>query len=928
VLIGADGSPGSSLWLSANYPLRVGRTDNGNSYWFQGKIDDVRLYNRVLGSNEVAALYNTDSVGDGIPDWWRLQYFGSGSTTNSSSCAACDPDGDGFSNLQEYNLGTDPTNSVSYPATVPPNMIAWWKLDEGTGTNAADSSGNGNAATLAYGPTWVSGIFSNALLFDGASAEVDAPISNSLNVTNALTVSLWAKTTNSALRAVASYRAEEYDSGWRLFYSTGHILFQWASPTGVYHMIDLFGSYPSNAWANLAVTFSPTNTLVYLDGVLIGADGSPGSSLWLSANYPLRIGRTDNGNSYWFQGKIDDVQLYNRVLGADEIAAMNTNDSVGDGISDRWRLQYFGSATTTNSSSCATCDPDGDTYNNLQEYTMGTDPMNSASYPPAVTSTNQITSAPIIPWEYADSFSVTNSALSLYPTNRVFFFRVGDSVAISNTDSGYIDVWNVKGGRAYRGAASGFSTNLPSGHYFVESKTDRLQFMVLPNGYTDAPGWGSDNQPTFSEYYAYGVSAGIHTVRFMGYWENMTTADQTWGQLHFSTCGFGPGCGYGLDDAIAEAASATNNLIIQLGFWPSYATNASECTLARYLEYVSNVCVHVYNATNGNVVTGFTLWNEPWYTQFDGTNFLSSVPDYGSDGSSTNLDWDWSEAPFNGTPTTFTHWLTAMYTNAIPIIRSILPNAKIYGVSGMNWGTGLGIQTNILAYGGLNMLDGVSHHFYDDQGRPDEVLAYGTSSLSLDQWIDLYKTDWPTTNSLFCMDEYNMDGNCLSIGSTQSVMGITQLSDLENGSEQAGLMNWWNGYCDTTKEAVIFASRGVLPIFQDGLTGSHDDTSGEELALSGFAASNNSNLTRGPYPRISAWTAAWDQLKGLTFVGQAVSTNGIISYTFTSGTGTNVFRWCKRGVSANLPSAQNCTDIFGNALYTSFITDEPLIFNQ
>jgi hypothetical protein len=56
----------------------------------------------------------TDSVGDGIPDAWRAQYFGgSGTTTNSQSCATCDPDHDGMSNLQEYLAGTDPTSSAS-----------------------------------------------------------------------------------------------------------------------------------------------------------------------------------------------------------------------------------------------------------------------------------------------------------------------------------------------------------------------------------------------------------------------------------------------------------------------------------------------------------------------------------------------------------------------------------------------------------------------------------------------------------------------------------------------------------------------------------------------------------------------------------------------------------------------------------------------
>jgi PKD repeat protein len=55
-----------------------------------------------------------DTVGDGIPDVWRQQNFGGdGTTTNALSCAACDPDGDGQSNLAEFLAGTGPRDAAS-----------------------------------------------------------------------------------------------------------------------------------------------------------------------------------------------------------------------------------------------------------------------------------------------------------------------------------------------------------------------------------------------------------------------------------------------------------------------------------------------------------------------------------------------------------------------------------------------------------------------------------------------------------------------------------------------------------------------------------------------------------------------------------------------------------------------------------------------
>jgi hypothetical protein len=51
------------------------------------------------------AVIWADSNGNGIPDWWEMQYFGNLNQTS---------DGDGVNNLDEYLEGTNPTNAASY----------------------------------------------------------------------------------------------------------------------------------------------------------------------------------------------------------------------------------------------------------------------------------------------------------------------------------------------------------------------------------------------------------------------------------------------------------------------------------------------------------------------------------------------------------------------------------------------------------------------------------------------------------------------------------------------------------------------------------------------------------------------------------------------------------------------------------------------
>jgi hypothetical protein len=65
--------------------------------------------------------------------------------------------------------------------------------------------------------------------------------------------------------------------------------------------------------------------------------------------------------------------------------------STNDGIPNWWRAAYFGgNGSTTDQLSCATCDPDGDGFDNYKEYIANTDALDVRYYPRifAITQTN------------------------------------------------------------------------------------------------------------------------------------------------------------------------------------------------------------------------------------------------------------------------------------------------------------------------------------------------------------------------------------------------------------------------------------------------------------------------------------------------------------------------------------------------------------
>lgn len=88
----------------------------------------------------VAARFGGISDDSGIPDWWQLRYFGqTGLDPND------DPDGDGWSNVQEFENGTDPH---SFDTPPPPHILSA-TVDSGGNIHVTWAPGGGPVAQYA-----------------------------------------------------------------------------------------------------------------------------------------------------------------------------------------------------------------------------------------------------------------------------------------------------------------------------------------------------------------------------------------------------------------------------------------------------------------------------------------------------------------------------------------------------------------------------------------------------------------------------------------------------------------------------------------------------------------------------------------------------------------------------------------------------------
>ena len=278
------------------YPLGIGYDPIDNGSFFDGAIDDVQIYNVALSDSEIADLYAAQNPAPVVPGDLVASYPFSGN-------------------------GQDETDYQNHASGV---------------SLTADRFDKGNKSAT----------------FNGVSTEVSAANSPQLN-TPYTTVSFWAKPNSWPGNGEVFLLSF---GGWQERYKIslpthGKVVWTTNHSGGISDMDSGTGNeLQVGVWTHVVMVHDGAKDLIYMNGVQVAEKVVVGTLN--NTTHPLGIGynAVDGGN--WFDGSIDDVQIYKVALSASEIADLYTAQSMPPVVTDNEApnapLNLKGEVTFTN----------------------------------------------------------------------------------------------------------------------------------------------------------------------------------------------------------------------------------------------------------------------------------------------------------------------------------------------------------------------------------------------------------------------------------------------------------------------------------------------------------------------------------------------------------------------------------------------------
>lgn len=198
-------------------------------------------------------------------------------------------------------------------------LVGHWKFDEvetTASTTTYDATGNGYHGTLTNNPTRATSTckVSNCLSFDGTNDYVTSGVTELPGAGDGITIAAWVYP---LARQLAGDRDMIFrQNGYLTLTASGTIsaYFYGLASEGYHNGASVI---PLNEWTHIATTYDSASGAIgfYVNGVLDAATSTTGSLT--SAQTGFVIGGEPCCSRY-FNGRIDDVRVYNRALSADE----------------------------------------------------------------------------------------------------------------------------------------------------------------------------------------------------------------------------------------------------------------------------------------------------------------------------------------------------------------------------------------------------------------------------------------------------------------------------------------------------------------------------------------------------------------------------------------------------------------------------------
>ncbi len=264
--------------------LAIGAASGFDVYYFDGGIDDVRVYNRALSSSEVVALARTGAA----------------------------------------RLGASSVD-LQRGSSLAQGLVGHWTFDgkdtnwtaETTGTTA-DLSGEGNSGTLTNMNRRLSvdgGALGQGINFNGSNSYIDMGFDASLQVDFPYSIATWVKTPNFSTYNTLVVTDHIAGGAWlQIEVTTGKAYAGFGNWHGRLSAVSL----TPDTWHHVVGVVRGANDIdVYVDGAVSNGSYDGGASTVPYGTDTARMGDDSLGNSF-FPGSLDDVRIYNRELTATE----------------------------------------------------------------------------------------------------------------------------------------------------------------------------------------------------------------------------------------------------------------------------------------------------------------------------------------------------------------------------------------------------------------------------------------------------------------------------------------------------------------------------------------------------------------------------------------------------------------------------------